>query len=85
MTPLLEPAKPLEWNMFKELDTLTLPECIHNILFLKYLLYKETNAQVQQKFQYYIDKLTSRLLELLDQEEAPLNKPANEPACRILL
>lgn len=85
MTPLLEPAKPLDWNMFKEIDTLTLPECINNILFLKYLLYKEDNALVRQKLHCYIDQLTLRLLELLDREEAPLNRSSYRSSCGILV
>ena len=68
MNQLKTPAKPLRWNIFKDIETLTLTESIDNVLFLKYLLSKECNSLIREKYRYYINKLTNRVSELKELE-----------------
>jgi hypothetical protein len=68
VTPAQPSTPPLELNIFKDIKALTLAECRNNIFFLKYLLYKETNSYIQEKYRSYIGQLTNRLLELKESE-----------------
>ena len=52
------------FNIFKDIKALTFIECRNNILFLKYLSYKEKNIYIQEKYNKYISQLTNRLVEL---------------------
>ncbi|PSR51856.1 hypothetical protein AHMF7605_29235 [Adhaeribacter arboris] len=79
MRTLLHSVEPLTWNLFQPLETLTQKECIHNILFLKYLLHKEPNARVRQRIHYDLDQLTDHLLHLLDQAEMPFEGEIRRP------
>ena len=54
----------IRFNFFKDINALTFIECRCNILFLKYLSYKEKNVEIKQKYNNYIRQLTNRLLEL---------------------
>jgi hypothetical protein len=56
--------KDLELNFFKDLDALTIEECKDNVLLLKYLVYKEVNTNIREKFNGYISQLTKRVIEL---------------------
>jgi hypothetical protein len=58
--------KDLQLNIFKNLDELTPEECVDNVHLLKYLAYKEVNANVREKFCKYISLLQFRLSELMD-------------------
>ena len=51
-------------GIFKDMKTLTLAERRMNMLFLGYLLQQEKNPFSREKYQNYLDQLTSRLLQL---------------------
>lgn len=61
--------KDLQLNIFKNLDELTPEECMDNVLLLKYLVYKEVNANVRDKFCKYISLLQYRLSELMEESK----------------
>jgi hypothetical protein len=56
--------KDLELNFFKDLEALTMEECKDNVLLLQYLVYKEVNTNIREKFNRYINQLSNRLMEL---------------------
>ena len=67
----------IDIQIFRDLDSLTVPECIDNILFLEYLKSKEVNANLRERFAYYIGKLKDRISELKEQEVAALERCLN--------
>jgi hypothetical protein len=56
--------KDLELNFFKDLEALTIEECKDNVILLEYLVYKEVNTHIREKFNRYINQLTNRVTEL---------------------
>lgn len=68
MSELKKYPKDLQLSMFKNLDELTTEECMDNVLLLKYLVYKEVNANIRDKFCNYISLLQFRISELMRSE-----------------
>jgi hypothetical protein len=64
MSNLSKYPKDIQLNMFKDIEDLTTEECLDNVLLLKYLVYKEVNANIRDRFCGYISLLTYRLSEL---------------------
>ena len=66
MRDLNKYPKDLQLSIFKNLDELTTEECMDNVLLLKYLVYKEVNANIREKFCKYISQLQYRISELME-------------------
>jgi hypothetical protein len=60
--------KDFKLNIFKDLDALTTDECLDNVLLLTYLVNKEVNANIRDRFCRYISLLNNRLQELQDRQ-----------------
>ncbi|MGV3642181.1 MAG: hypothetical protein ACO1NZ_16775 [Adhaeribacter sp.] len=62
--------KDFELYFFKDLEALTIEECHENVLLLEYLVHKEVNYNIREKFLRYINQLSHRLAELGNRRQA---------------
>ncbi|MGV3504783.1 MAG: hypothetical protein ACO1O1_13830 [Adhaeribacter sp.] len=70
MYRLTKSPKDFELYFFKDLEDLTLEECRENVQMLEYLVHKEVNFHIREKFMQYIGQLSSRLAELSTTRQA---------------
>lgn len=70
MNRLSKYPKDFELYFFKDLEALTLEECHENVLLLEYLVHKEVNNNIREKFRRYISQLSHRLAELSHRRQA---------------
>ena len=64
MYRITKSPKDFELYFFKDLEDLSLEECRENVQMLEYLVHKEVNFHIREKFMHYIAQLSSRQAEL---------------------
>jgi hypothetical protein len=66
MMDLSRCPKDFKLSIFKDLQALTLDECMDNVLLLQYLVHKEVNANIRNSLCLYISLLNNRVSDLME-------------------